>query len=132
MSRRRRDPEPAGPIVTVCRGCCCGTDRKHPGVDHAGQVAALTTGIGGAGQVRTSECLDACERSNVVVVGPSPAGRRAGARPAWLCGVLHPDTVTDIVDWVRAGGPGVTDPPAMLDISEFTPSRRSRAEAGEV
>lgn len=128
MSRRRSEP-PAGCTVTVCRGCCCGTDRKHPGVDHAGQVAALTAS---AARVRVTDCLDACERSNVVVVGPSPDGRRAGARPVWLAGVLHPDTVAEVVEWVAAGGPGVGEPPGLLDLCTFTPSRRARAEAGEI
>lgn len=134
MPARRRPTSRAetGCTVTVCRGCCCGTDRKHPGVDHAGQVAALTAGIGDAGRVRVSDCLDACERSNVVVVGPSAEGRRAGARPTWLSGVLHPDTVDDVVAWVRGGGPGVQDPPGILDLSAFAPTRKQRAEAGEL
>ena len=124
--------QPANCVVTVCRGCCCGTVRKHPGVDHADQVDTLAEGLGDAGRVRVSDCLDACERSNVVVVAPSPAGRRAGARPVWLSGVLHPDTVAEIVAWVRGGGPGVQDPPGFLDLWMFTPTRRSRAEAGEL
>lgn len=133
MSRRRASPRSTeGCTVTVCRGCCCGTDRKHPGVDHAGQVAALVDGIGGAGRVRVADCLDACERSNVVVVGPSSAGRRAGARPTWLANVLHPETVAEVVEWVRGGGPGVDDPPGLLDLCTFTPSRRARMEAGEI
>lgn len=132
MSPRRARPVTDGCTVTVCRGCCCGTDRKHPGVDHAGQVAALVAGVGDAGRVRVTDCLDACERSNVVVVGPSPAGRRAGARPTWLANVLHPETVAEVVDWVRGGGPGVGDPPGLLDLCVFTPSRRARMEAGEI
>jgi (2Fe-2S) ferredoxin len=132
MAERRRARETGGCTVTVCRGCCCGTSAKHPEVDHAAQVDALRTGIGAAGRVQVSECLDACERSNVVVVGPSAEGRRAGARPTWLAGVLHPDTVADVVAWVRGGGPGVEDPPPVLDISAFTPTRKQRAEAGEL
>lgn len=116
----------------MCRGCCCGTERKHPGVDHAGQLATLRAGIGSAGRVRVTECLDACAESNVVVVGPSPEGRRAGARPMWLSGVLEPEAVEQVVAWVRGGGPGVVDPPGLLDLAVFTPSRRSRHEAGEI
>lgn len=128
--RPSRDAE--GCTVTVCRSCCCGTERKHPGVDHAGQLAMLRNGIGAAGRVRVSECLDACAESNVVIVGPSAAGRRAGARPMWLSGVLEPDAVEQVVAWVRGGGPGVVDPPGLLDLAVFTPSRRSRQEAGEI
>lgn len=133
MPGRRHKPATAsGCTVTVCRGCCCGTERKHPGVDHAGQVAALRAGIGPGGRVRISECLDACEESNVMVVGPSADGRRAGARPVWLSGVLTEEKVGEVVAWVREGGPGVADPPGLLDLAVFSPSRRSRVEAGEI
>lgn len=115
--------------VTVCRGCCCGTADKHPDVDHAAQVAALSEGMGNAGRVRVSDCLDACERSNVVVVSPSGHGRRTGARPTWLAGVLQSHTVSEIVEWVRSGGPGVGDRPEHLDPLAFRPSRQSRAAA---
>lgn len=118
--------------VTVCRGCCCGTTRKHPDVDHTGQLARLTTGVGASGRVRVSDCLDACAESNVVVVGPSQEGRRAGARPVWLSGVLGPELTDEVVAWVREGGPGVCDLPTLLDIAAFTPTRRQRTEAGEV
>ena len=108
-----------GPMVTVCHGCCCGTERKHPGVDHAGLLAVLVEGVGDRGRVRTSDCIDACERSNVVVVAPAPAGRRAGARPMWLAGVLDVDVVDGIVDWVRRGGPGLARPSADLGARVF-------------
>jgi (2Fe-2S) ferredoxin len=123
--------------VTVCRGCCCGTS-KHPDVDHAGQVARLraavagTAGAAGAagapgvGRLRVSDCLDVCERSNVVVVSPSAAGRSAGGRPVWVGEVLHPDVLEAVLAWVRAGGPGLADPPADLDHHVFSPSRRVR------
>ncbi|MHA6793108.1 hypothetical protein ACVGVM_06225 [Pseudonocardia bannensis] len=116
----------AGCTVTVCRGCCCGTERKHPGVDHAAQVERLTAGVGETGRVRLSDCLDACTDSNVVVVAPSAQGRLTGARPVWLAGVLTAATTDEVVEWVRSGGPGVADPPGLLDLSVFTPSRRVR------
>lgn len=86
----------------------------------------MRAGIGDAGRVRVADCLDACEHSNVVVVGPSPDARRAGARPVWLLGVLDPATVADIVTWVLDGGPGVADPPLIVDLRAFTPGRRVR------
>lgn len=101
--------------VTVCRDCCCGTTRKHPDVDHDAQLAALRLGVAGAGRLVVSPCLLACERSNVVVVAPAPAARAAGARPVWLTGVLSPEQTDAVVAWVRAGGPGRTPVPALLE-----------------
>jgi (2Fe-2S) ferredoxin len=123
----KRTPAPSVPTVTLCRGCCCGTERKHPGVDHAGQVDRLRRDTAGAGRVRISDCLDACAQSTVAVVSPSRAGRVAGGRPVWLLGVLDRDTEDEISEWVRAGGPGLADPPGMLDLRIFTPLGALRA-----
>ncbi|KOV78492.1 hypothetical protein [Nocardia sp. NRRL S-836] len=92
------------PKITVCRGCCCGTARKHPDVDHDHQLAVLRSRLGRA--VRVADCLDACEVSNVVVVVPGPAARAAGARPVWVGSVLADEAVDGVVEWVEAGGPG--------------------------
>lgn len=105
---------PAGPTVTLCRDCCCGTARKHPGVDHDAQVEALRDGLSGSGRVVVSQCLLACERSNVVVVTPTPDARRAGAKPVWLSRILFPAETQAVIDWVNAGGPGVVDVPTKL------------------
>ncbi|MDQ0792983.1 (2Fe-2S) ferredoxin domain-containing protein [Streptomyces sp. B1I3] len=131
MSRRTRrtagEPGPARPTVSVCRGCCCGTP-KIPGVDHAGQLAHLRRSLDGSATVRAVECLDACEQGNVIVVQPSAEGRRAGGRPVWLGLVNDPHAVDDIVSWAQDGGPGLADPPDILDLYVFRPSRRVRAE----
>jgi hypothetical protein len=135
MSRRQRKTEakdpthPAGPTVTVCRGCCCGTIRKHPGINHARQLDQLRQGVAGMGQIRISDCLDACERSNVAVIAPSAAGRAAGARPVWLEYVLDDDIISDIAAWVRDGGPGIAEAPLPADLHIFEPSRRVRVGA---
>lgn len=100
--------------VTVCRDCCCGTTSKHPDVDHDGQLATLRAGVEGHGRVVVSACLLACERSNVVVVGPTPEQRRAGVKPVWLSQVLAEWETAAVVEWVRAGGPGVAPLPLEL------------------
>lgn len=123
--RARRAAQETAPCrITVCRGCCCGDPRKVPGVDHAGQTARLRAAVGDAAQVRASECLDVCDQANVMVVQPSAAGRAAGGRPVWLGLVNDDDALADIAAWVRSGGPGLADPPGMLDLYEFTASRR--------
>jgi hypothetical protein len=111
--------------VIVCRGCCCGT-AKVPGLDHPAQLADLRGRLEAAATVRPVNCLDTCEHANVIVVQPSAEGRRAGGRPVWLGLVNDPDATADIAAWVRAGGPGLADPPDILDLYAFSPSRRIR------
>jgi hypothetical protein len=105
--------------VTVCRDCCCGTERKHPDVDHAGQLRALRA----AGAVRISECLDACGESNVVIVQPSADGRRRGGRPTWLGLINDEASLADVTAWIRAGGPGIAPMPAPLELNRIRPQR---------
>lgn len=93
-------------------------------MDHAGQIARLRRALGDAAPVRASECLDVCDQANVVVVQPSAAGRAAGGRPVWLGLVNDDDALADIAAWVRSGGPGLAEPPGVLDLYEFTVSRR--------
>ncbi|MFH9133372.1 (2Fe-2S) ferredoxin domain-containing protein [Streptomyces sp. NPDC017524] len=134
MSRRSRKDAPAQgaprPTVSVCRGCCCGTE-KIPGVDHPAQLRRLRTGLEGAATVRAVECLDACEQGNVIVVQPSAEGRRAGGRPVWLGLVNDEHAEQDIVAWAAEGGPGLADAPDILDLYVFQPSRRVRAGLGD-
>ncbi|MCL7379893.1 (2Fe-2S) ferredoxin domain-containing protein [Streptomyces sp. 35G-GA-8] len=131
MSRRSRKaaspPGAARPTVTVCRGCCCGTP-KVPHLDHVAQLADLRASLADVASVRRTDCLDACEQANVVVIQPSAEGRRAGGRPVWLGLVNDLDAVADITTWVKNGGPGLADPPEILDLYTFAPSRRVRRE----
>ena len=100
--------------VAVCRDCCCGSVRKHPGVDHASLVDRLVEHTAGIAEVTVTRCLLACERSDVVVVVPSREGRLAGARPVWLGRVLDAAIVDAVVRWLQAGGPGLAPLPPEL------------------
>lgn len=115
------------PSVTVCRGCCCGSGHRHPGVDHAGLLDRLSAATAGHARLRTSECLGPCDDSDVVVVVPAPAGRRTGGRSVWLRRVLDAGTADRVADWVRAGGPGLAELPAGLDAHVFVPGARTSA-----
>ncbi|MEU5976786.1 (2Fe-2S) ferredoxin domain-containing protein [Streptomyces sp. NPDC047315] len=134
MSKRPRRAAPAPgaprPTVTVCRGCCCGSP-KIPGLDHAAQLRDLRAELAGTATVRVTDCIDACDQANVIVVQPSAEGRRAGGRPVWLGLVNDADATGDIKAWIEDGGPGLADPPAVLGLYVFTPSRRVRAELPE-
>jgi (2Fe-2S) ferredoxin len=112
-------------IVRACRDCCCGSEAKHPGVDHDGLLARLETGTRGRARVLRSACLLACDESNVVVVSPSPIGRSQGGRAVWLRRVLDAAAVDAVALWVRRGGPGVVPPPDELAASVFAPSSLS-------
>ncbi|GHH35730.1 (2Fe-2S) ferredoxin domain-containing protein [Streptomyces sp. CA-294286] len=115
--------------LTVCRGCCCGDVRKHPGTDHAGQLARLREAAarsGGRLAVRTSDCLGPCGQANVVVVQPSTEGRRRGGRAAWVGWALDDDSTDEILAWVAAGGPGIAKPPATLELQFFPAPVESR------
>jgi hypothetical protein len=125
----RTSAAPGGCTVTVCRGCCCGRPEKNPAVDHTGQLDRLRQSLDITTQIRLTDCLDVCEQSNVIVVQPSAKGRASGGRPVWL-GLVHDlDAIDDIITWITAGGPGLADPPATLDLFEFRPSRRVRNDA---
>ncbi|MFE9503391.1 (2Fe-2S) ferredoxin domain-containing protein [Streptomyces anthocyanicus] len=134
MSRRTRRDRAASSVgaarctVTVCRGCCCGTAAKVPRLDHEAQLADLRSALGDIAAVRRTDCLDACERANVIVIQPSADGRKAGGRPVWLGQVNDPGAAADITTWVKEGGPGLAEPPGILDLYAFQPSRRVRAE----
>ncbi|RAS70055.1 hypothetical protein C8D87_101355 [Lentzea atacamensis] len=99
--------------LTVCRGCCCGTEKKHPDVDHESQLTRLRAAVG-AHRVLVADCLDSCDFSNVVVVRPDTGARQAGARPVWLGGVLSDEVVDGIVGWIADGGPGRAPVPDVL------------------
>ncbi|MGW3109256.1 (2Fe-2S) ferredoxin domain-containing protein [Streptomyces sp. NPDC001100] len=95
------------------------------------QLTDLRTVLAGVAMIRRTDCLGACERANVVVIQPSAQGRQAGGRPVWLGQVNDPDAATDITTWVKNRGPGLADPPGILDLYAFVLSRRVRHELGD-
>ncbi|MDB4873261.1 MAG: hypothetical protein JWL97_4265 [Gemmatimonadales bacterium] len=111
--------------MVVCRGCCCGTARKHPGIDHDGHLDLLRQTRDHNGRkvpVLISTCLGPCAEGNIVVVHPSDAGRRWGARPLWL-GLLNDDKAIDLLaGWAADGGPGVAPIPAALAFHSIQPA----------
>ena len=123
------DGRAAACTVTLCRGCCCGTD-KHPDADHEGQLRQLLDGLGTRARVRTTGCLDSCDYSNVFIVQPSVRGRAMGGRPSWLRQVLTPELTEAVISWVKAGGPGVAEPPTVLRNHQLAPARKRRTAAG--
>ncbi|MER5970697.1 (2Fe-2S) ferredoxin domain-containing protein [Streptomyces sp. NPDC002055] len=115
--------------VVVCRGCCCGNERKHPTTDHRWQLARLEAAAaesGGRLSVRTTDCLGPCAQANIVVVQPSAEGRRKGGRATWIGFAMDDDCTDDILSWVAAGGPGEAEPPATLTLQFVPPPKPVR------
>ncbi|MFF4836188.1 (2Fe-2S) ferredoxin domain-containing protein [Streptomyces sp. NPDC001315] len=113
--------------LVVCRGCCCGDARKHPGTDHAWQLDRLRAAAAEHGfQVRRTDCLGPCDQANVIVVQPSAVGRRAGGRATWIGFAMDDDCTEEVLAWAAAGGPGVAEPPVTLELQFIQPPREAR------
>ncbi len=68
----------------------------------------------GVARVAFVECLDECERGDVVVARPSGACRSAGATPVWFEQVAGDGPVAEVAGWLRSGGPGAAAVPGPL------------------
>ncbi|GGB93687.1 hypothetical protein [Cellulomonas carbonis] len=125
------DPVPAAttPALTACSLCSGETlgDGDAPG----GQMARLRA-IEEAGLARLAlvECLDECERGDVVVVRPSPHGRRCGGRPVWFEQLAGPERSEALARWLGSGGPGVASLPDELAPVRIERSRDADDDAG--
>jgi (2Fe-2S) ferredoxin len=95
--RRRRGHAPSATVL-VCRGCCCGTTRKHPDVDHDAQLAVWRGAARSDVTVRATGCLGPCSASNVVAVRPLGADRRI-----WLGGLLDHEATELLATWIGRG-----------------------------
>ncbi|GAA2723196.1 hypothetical protein CAE01nite_13020 [Cellulomonas aerilata] len=95
---------------SLCSGETLGTADPLPG----GQPERLNR-LSGAGVARVTfvECLDECERGDVVVARPSGHRRRAGVGPVWFERLAGDGATGELETWLRAGGPG-TAPSAAL------------------
>ncbi|WP_105973932.1 hypothetical protein [Streptomyces geranii] len=117
--------------LIVCRGCCCGDPRKHPGYDHDWQLERLraaATASAGRLAVRTSDCLGPCDQANIIVVQPSGEGRRRGGKAVWIGWSMGDDCTEEIIGWAEAGGPGIAPPPPTLEL-QFVQSEGERTRA---
>lgn len=104
----------------LCRDCCCGTRAKHPRTDHDAQRDALEAVAerNPAVQVRVVDCLDQCDRSNVVLVRRTDLPRRQ--RDTWVGGVLTDRATEAVVDWVEGGAQA---PPQLIRSLVFRPDK---------
>jgi (2Fe-2S) ferredoxin len=95
------------PKVFNCRGCCCGTRKKHPGVDASLLSKVLKEGARAAGaDYRRTGCLGPCGQGNIVVV-------RAAGRTRWFRKMDDEDTTLALMDHLVDSG-NVIDLPEAL------------------
>ncbi|GAA3226145.1 hypothetical protein ACFP63_05670 [Oerskovia jenensis] len=101
------------PGLTVCRLCAgetLGASDPLPGGQLARVEAIAASGDAGLTLV---DCLDACERGDVVVVRPAPSAR-AEHGPVWFERLAGEEASGSLHRWVRAGGPGRSPLPGDL------------------
>jgi (2Fe-2S) ferredoxin len=90
--------------VLLCRDCCCGTERKHPEIDHDAQEQLLRTAAAAAsGKLIRTRCLGVCEHSNVVVV-------KTAGQTHWFGDTLSPNQTAAVAALVG----GQAAPPTAL------------------
>jgi (2Fe-2S) ferredoxin len=100
------------PGLTACSLCAGETLEGRD--DRLGGQAARVAALSDVARVTTVECLDECERGDVLVVRPGPGGRRAGGRPVWFERLAGDEDTAALRGWLAAGGPGRAPMPGAL------------------
>jgi hypothetical protein len=112
MTRRPAPDRPPG--LTAC-ALCVGESLGENDPYAGGQLARLReVAARGCARLTEVERLDQCNRGDVVVVRPDPAGRRRGVRPFWMSGLAGEELTAALEAWLARGGPGRADVPAAL------------------
>ncbi|NKY38021.1 hypothetical protein [Cellulomonas septica] len=113
--RSTTPPRPATrPGLTAC-SLCAGETLGDDDPLEGGQLARLEAlRSRGLADLTLSECLDECERGDVVVARPSVVGRRSAGRPAWFERLAGDELTQELERWLEKGGPGVAEQPAAL------------------
>lgn len=103
----KKAKKPKAPKLYVCRGCCCGTGKKHPHSDAKALERLAERGAARAGVAyRRTKCLGPCGQGNIVVV-------RAGGTYRWFRKMDDEDGTRLLLDHLAEQG-DVAAPPAEL------------------
>jgi hypothetical protein len=105
----------SGPALTACS--LCAGETLEPGVDAPGRQAARLRALAerGSGRLTWVECLDECERGDVVVARPAASHRRSGSRPVWFERLAGDRPTQHLENWLIQGGPGAAPLPPALE-----------------
>ncbi|WP_315092808.1 hypothetical protein [uncultured Cellulomonas sp.] len=83
----------------------------------------------GVARLTLAECLDECNRGDVIVARSARSGRRRSGRPVWLERVAGDELTGALANWLDQGGPGRAPMPASLEPLVID---RSKEHAGQV
>ncbi len=136
VSRRAKKTAPArerpGPPSRSAAAAAAAPRAKIPYLNHEAQLTDLRTQLAGVAMVRRTDCLDACERCQRhrhPALRRGPQGRRtSGLARAGSTTRAPPPTSPP---GSRPAAPGLAEPPGILDLYTFSPSRRVRHELDE-
>jgi len=104
-------PLPGLTACSLCSGETLGDGDPAPG----GQLGRLRRlAADGVARLTLVECLDECERGDVVVARPSAPCREAGAAPTWFERLAGERATAELRGWLADGGPGASPLPEGL------------------
>lgn len=109
---RRPTAVPGLTACSLCAGETLGDRDPVPGGQRARLEALAEQGVA---RLTLSECLDECERGDVVVARPTGAARRAAARPVWFERLAGDELTAELRGWLEDGGPGRAPLPTALE-----------------
>lgn len=112
----------SGCALTICRGCCCGTDDRKRAAARVDYLRQRLHAV----ELRTSGCLGPCDRRDVIVVHPHARHRTRGQGPIWLERMHTKNAMDELIGWLDAGGPGEVLMPVELAHNAFRPPARSK------
>jgi hypothetical protein len=110
---------PARPLpgLTACSLCSGETLAGRDPVPD-GQLGRLRRlADDGVARLTLVECLDECERGDVVVARPAAQRRGEGAAPVWFERLAGDAATAELRGWLTDGGPGAAPlPEALADL----------------
>ncbi|GEL97316.1 hypothetical protein CTE05_08630 [Cellulomonas terrae] len=122
-------PPTAKPGLTAC-SLCVGETLGDSDPRVGGQLARLRELEAlGVARLTLAECLDECNRGDVIVARSPRSGRRRSGRPVWLERVAGDELTGALASWLDQGGPGRAPVPAALEPLVID---RSNGPAGQV
>ncbi len=110
-SRRRARHVPG---LTACALCTGETLGDGDPLEGGQRVRLDRIAARGVARLTYVDCLDECERGDVVVARPSAAQRTNGVGPVWFERLAGDALTGELEEWLAGGGPGARPVPSAL------------------